>query len=253
MAVVRPKSLQLTWIPLSLLTSNPSPNPVSSIFKVFLESSLFSPSPLFHSTPCLPSLPLHQCILLTQFSSQHSPSEPVEMEIWSCQLLRKNCPLALHLTQHKSLRPFCLIWADPVLLSYAPPLDSPHSRYADFLLFLHTRHPHWGPRTSSLPGRLFPREPHSPLPSSPPGLCWNVSCLLRPPWHHTHSPALLPPLPLYFSLLIAFLIIWHAIYFNYLFVYHLSPQWSISTMSKSIFYFILFMAVPRTSRTVSGL
>lgn len=55
----------------------------------------------------------------------------------------ENCPLALYLTQHESLSPLCLIWADLTLLSYSCPLALPHAAPAMLilLLFVHTRYP----------------------------------------------------------------------------------------------------------------
>lgn len=66
----------------------------------------------------------------TPLYSQHSSLiRSAEMEDLSCQLLARNCPLAMHLIQHKSLNPFCLKGPDPVLVLHC----SPHCSHADLL------------------------------------------------------------------------------------------------------------------------
>lgn len=126
MAVVRPKTLQPSWIPLSLLASNTSPNPVSS--------NLLSPSLL---CPC-PSIPAFFYSIL--FSAQQP--------LWACQ----NDSLILSIT--KIVHWLCIslitkawgpsIWHDQTLcwsltlhhLTYPTP-----AMLISWLLFLHNRHP----------------------------------------------------------------------------------------------------------------
>lgn len=178
MAVVRPKTLQPSWIPLSLLTSNISPKPISSTFK-----ELLNPTSSHHPYSVLAPPSQHSP---TPLYSQHSSSrEPVQMVVYPVSY--ENCPLALHLTQHESLSPFYLTWSDTVLLSYSTPLDLPHSGYADLPAIIPTQQApsNWGPIASSLSGRLFPQRATWPFPSSPSDICWNVTFLLRPPWYHT--------------------------------------------------------------------
>ena len=98
----------------------------------------------------------------TPLYSQHSSlSGSAEMEGLSCQLLTKNCPLALHLIQHRSLSPFCLIGADPVLILHC----SPHSSHAGLMMPTHPASPHLTAQQPALlfAGRLIPREPPDPV------------------------------------------------------------------------------------------
>ena len=124
------------------------------------------------------------------YSQQSSLSGSAEMEDLCCQLLTRNCPLAIHLLQHKSLNLFCLKGADPVLVLPC----SPHSSHADLLMiptqqassYVTTQQP-----ALLFAGRLIRREPPDPVA---PLLHCIIEAILTP-----HSVAPSPPLQLYFS------------------------------------------------------
>lgn len=115
----------------------------------------------------------------TPLYSQHSSlSGSAETEDLSCQLLARNCPLAMHLIQHKSLNPFCLKGADPVLVWHC----SPHCSHADLLMipthqassYLQTQQP------ALLCWKAHPQRATWPSCPSP-----SFTVLLRPNWHPT--------------------------------------------------------------------
>lgn len=159
MAIVRPKILAaILNSSLSLQISNPSPNPVSSIFKVFFRIQPPLDICLLCSAARLPSLPLHPSNLLTHFiiNTAARVSLSVAKKLSTC------------FASHSAWKPepprFDLSWhyASFLLLSTCPiPLSSSS---ADLPLSLHTRHP----RTES-PAQVvlcvegsFPRGTWSP-------------------------------------------------------------------------------------------
>lgn len=167
------------------LTSNLWPDPLDSILNVFLESNLSSLSALLHS--------FHLCSSIPEFStplySQHSSlSRSAEMEDLSCQLLARNCPLAMHLIQHKSLNPFCLKGPDPVLvftlLTPLQPCWSPHDSHTPGLFILKD--------PAASPSLLEGSSPEPPDPVAP----LLPSCIIE---------AILTPLPLLPHLLYNFI------------------------------------------------
>ena len=177
------------------------------------------------------------------YSQQSSLSGSAEMEDLCCQLLTRNCPLAIHLLQHKSLNLFCLKGADPVLVLPC----SPHSSHADLLMiptqqassYVTTQQP-----ALLFAGRLIRREPPDPVAPLLPSLYY---------WGHPDTPlrcSLTSFTTLFFST--AFLTIRHANYLNHLLIFCHSPDWSISTMRAGVFLFF-YMTVSTTSGTVPGL
>lgn len=167
------------------------------------------------------------------------------MEDQSCQLLTKNCPLALHL-HTKAWTPS--VWDELTLCFFVTTHPTPatlislYDSYTPDIFKLRTQHQLFSLlEGSSLESHLA----HSLLSFKS-----SLTLLLRPQWH---LALLLPQLLYHFIFLYSISHPLTCCLFNHLLVYCISPHWSLSTMRAGIFYFVLFMTVSPTSRTVPGI